>query len=99
MKKIVITHPTLGIYIGTNIYRYHFWTKRDRLDIDAVVAFDTIEQAQNHAKLNHEAFPENIEFKSVEADCGDGKFASIAACIKAGLDGWLESISAVGSMQ
>lgn len=96
MKAYVITHPVLGIFYGVYL-GIPLWTKIDNVNIKVVPTFESITDAI-HATLKWKFGPDSdISFPIVEADCHNGTRASIASCIKAGLDGWLENLEIEGS--
>ena len=88
---VVIVHPEWGIYLGTCL-GLGFWSKMDPAGQDAAVTFPSEEDANRHMDSWDEPLVERprLEFHVVEPDKlqYSGKYASVAACRRAGLDGW-----------
>lgn len=84
----VIQDPELGIYIGSCM-GLGFWTKVDPIGQPSVVTFGSIQDAEDYMQTWECGRPENITFHEVEPD--DGVYASIQACVNAGLEGWLDN--------
>ena len=93
-KGFVLVHPENGIYLG-NCMGLGFWSKLDPAGQECAVAFETPEKAREHAaswdssRVDHQAYLESLKCVEVEIDSPDGEpYASVDACIKAGLDAW-----------
>ena len=91
---IVITSPEMGIYLG-NCMGMGFWSKLDAVDQPSAVTFVSKEDAIDFMKTWDSGIPEGVDFKEVVSD--DGQFASIAACVAAGLEPWLITDSPVAN--
>lgn len=89
--SILMIHPDWGVYLGAAM-GFGFWSKLDPVGQDAAVAFDNEAQAREHIASwdNADADPEytRITFLQVVAD--KGEWASIRACVVAGVDPWLD---------
>jgi hypothetical protein len=85
--SVVINHPKLGIYIGSCM-GFGFWSKRDPCGQDCAVVFDSVVMAQSIVRSwdDHSMLPE-LSYVEVTPDI-DNQWASITACVKAGLDAW-----------
>lgn len=90
-KAYVITHSEYGIFLGTFSGR-PLWTKTDHINLDTVCAFESITEAIEQTFPWTIGIPGDLDYALVEADRFGGKRASIAACIKAGLDGWVDGL-------
>lgn len=84
---VVIVSPEDGIYIGSCL-GMGFWTKIDPVGQPSVVTFGSIPEAEGHMATWECGRPENISFHEVIPDAG--VYASIQACVHAGLPGWLD---------
>lgn len=83
-QGVVIVHPKWGIYIG-NLFGLGFWSKLDPVGQPGAVVFPGEQAARAHmASWEHQ--PSGCTFVPVRPN-NDG-YASIAACVAAGLDGW-----------
>lgn len=90
----VLVHPDDGVYLGS-LMGLGFWSKLDPAGQECAVAFETPEKAREHAaswdssREDHQAYLESLKCVEVEIDSPDGEpYASVDACIKAGLDAW-----------
>lgn len=84
---VVIVSPIDGIYIG-NCMGLGFWTKIDPVGQPAVVTFSSVAEAEEHMSTWECGRPDGISFHEVVPD--DGVYASIQACVHAGLEGWID---------
>lgn len=84
--SVVITHPELGIYLGSAM-GLGFWSKLDPVGQQAAVTFDSPEQAAAHVLVMDGALLVGWSTHPVTPD--DKNYASIAACVAAGLEGWV----------
>lgn len=85
MKAFVITHPEMGVYLG-NFLGLGFWSKLDPVGQPAAVTFATEAMAEDHMALWDCGRPQGAKLIPVWADLHN--FASIDACVAAGLEGW-----------
>ncbi len=84
MSKRVLYHPEFGVYLGSCL-GFGFWSKCDPVGQPCAVLFDSESEADKFIRSwNHPI--ENWITVPVEDDM-DG-YASIAACVKAGLPEW-----------
>lgn len=91
MKKFVITHAEMGIYLG-NYMGLGFWTLMDSADQPMAVVFDNKKDAYEHIRSWDERNnPYNYNLVSIEAS---GRYASIPALIDAGLKSLLGNMIA-----
>jgi hypothetical protein len=87
----VIYSPELGVYLG-NCLGLGFWSKLDPVGQPCAVTFPTIYEAQRHA-ASWDTPVKDMQFIPVQADdvskrLGQPDYASIAACVAAGLPAW-----------
>lgn len=85
--SFVITHPEMGIYLG-NCMGLGFWTKLDPAGQEAAAVFPTREEAESFMATWDDGKPAGVTLHPVIPDRGNGTFASIDACVAAGLEGW-----------
>lgn len=111
MKKIVIAHPDMGVFLGA-MWGLGFWSNLDPVGQSAACAFDDEKAAREFvAKWGVPVIAE-LTFHEVDAyEVRPGQWgASIDACVKAGLPRWEtgftdhgpslhEGTSCVGPMQ
>lgn len=90
MKRLVIVHPEMGIYLG-NFMGLGFWSKLDPVGQPSAITFATESEAKEHMEEALGVPLPTFAYHEVEADeyVRHGLwFASITACVKAGLPGW-----------
>jgi len=92
--RYVITHPEWGIYLG-ECMGLGFWSKLDSCGQPAAVTFETMSDAEVVMSSWDSGRPAEAGTAPVVAD--DGEYASIAACVRAGLDGWLDQYTPVAN--
>lgn len=83
---VVIYVEERGIYLG-NCFGLGFWTKLDPVGQLGAVTFPDAETAETHMAEWGEGRPDGVKFVEVVSD-EDG-YAPMAACVRAGLPGWL----------
>lgn len=97
MKKIAITHPEYGIFVG-RLHGLGFWSKVDSVGQDRVIVFDTVDDAKEF--LQEFEMPVALEtFDFPEVEVLDEWYADIAELRAAGLGellGKLETGETVG---
>lgn len=81
----VIADPEMGIYLGSWI-GMGFWSKLDPVGQPSAITFDTPDEAEAYMATWDGGRPENATLVHVEAD--EGQYASIRACVEAGLEPW-----------
>lgn len=91
-ERYVITHPEMGIYLGQWI-GLGFWSKLDPVGQPAAITFASIAEAEEFMASWDNGRPADASTAAVIAD--DGEFATIAACVRAGLEGWLDECTPV----
>lgn len=84
-RRFVLVSPEMGIYLG-NCLGLGFWSKLDPVGQPSAVTFESDADAIGHAQSWDGGVPEGLTSREVEAD--DGIYASVAACVAAGLEGW-----------
>jgi len=84
----VISHPEHGIYLG-NCMGLGFWSKIDPVGQPSAVTFPTQSEAEEHMSKWDDGRPLDVTLHEVTPDNGD--YASISACVAAGLDGWIDA--------
>ena len=87
MNEFVITHPEMGIYLGSAM-GLGFWSKLDPVGQPSAVTFASIDEAKEHMANWDGGTPEGVTFAPVIPD-SEG-YASVSACVQAGLEGWLD---------
>lgn len=90
----VITHPEIGIYLGSCL-GMGFWSKLDPVGQPCAITFQTEKQAEDHMSMWDDGKPEGIRLHLVIPDSGE--YASIAACVAAGLEGWIDEVTPVAN--
>lgn len=93
-SAFVITHPEWGIYLGMCM-GLGFWSKMDPVGQSAACTFESIEQAREFMATWDNGEPAGVSFAPVVPD--DGTFATIAACVAAGLEGWVDEYTPVAN--
>lgn len=88
----VITHPENGIYLGCCL-GMGFWSKIDPVGQPSAVTFPSVNEAEEHMASWDNGKPDGVTLHSVAPD--NGNYASIAACVAAGLEGWIDEITPV----
>ena len=88
----VITHPEMGIYLGSAM-GMAFWSKLDPVGQPAACTFESQDEAEAFMASWDGGRPEGVGFAPVTPD--DGPYASIAACVAAGLEGWIDEYTPV----
>lgn len=93
---VVIVHPEMGIYLGL-CFGLGFWSKLDPVGQTSAVCFDDEPQAREHIATWEEQ-PEGVTFVAVRPDeiSGRARYASVHACIAAGLEAWDPSVPSEG---
>lgn len=92
--SIVITHPEHGILLGTCLGMC-FWSKVDPVGQPSAVTFDDEKQAKEFMATWDDGVPAHIAFHAVVPD--DGVYVTIAGCVAAGLEGWIDEITPVAN--
>lgn len=93
--RLVLVHPEWGIYLGSAM-GFGFWSKVDPVGQDAAVTFPDAETAERVMASWGGGRPEGVTPYLVVPDQAstDGfgdpglTYASVAACVAAGLEGW-----------
>lgn len=88
--SVVIVHPEFGIYLGSCM-GLGFWSKLDSAGQDAAVTFPSQQDAEQFMGTWDEGAPQGCQFISVIPD--QGGYASVTACVAAGLDAWSVEVS------
>ncbi|MBY0466254.1 MAG: hypothetical protein K2W33_15055 [Burkholderiales bacterium] len=101
-SRVVIVHPEMGIYLGSCM-GMGFWSKLDPVGQPSAVTFANPEEAQAHMQGWDCGPQEGASCHAVIADQIDGQgpyaahFASIQACVQAGLEGWTDAFTPVAN--
>lgn len=85
----------LGVFIGTCM-GLAFWSKLDPVGQHVAATFESPESGRAFMSEWNDGEPAGIRFVQVDADV-DGTHASIAACVRAGLPGWIDEITPVAN--
>ena len=88
--SVVIYQKEMGVYLGSCM-GMGFWSKLDAVDQSHACTFHDAEEARRFME-SWETRPADVEFVEVVPD--EGTYASIAACVRAGLPAWLAPESA-----
>lgn len=92
--SVVIYHPTDGIYLGSCL-GMGFWSSLDPVGQPSAVTFPSEAAAEQHMAEWECGRPQGISFVPVEADAAG--YASIAACVAAGLPAWMDDQTPVAN--
>lgn len=88
VKAVVIQHDEFGVYLG-NCLGLGFWSKLDPAGQPSAVTFTDEAEAKAHMESWEGGIPKGvITYPVVEADQQNGRYASLDACVRAGLAGW-----------
>lgn len=90
-EAYVIAHPEQGVYLGSAM-GLGFWSKLDPVGQDAAVVFKSPRQALDFMQTWEAGAPDGVQLVAVSPD-QDG-YASIDACVDAGLPAWSASADA-----
>lgn len=90
----VIKHPEWGIYLG-GFLGLGFWSKLDPVGQPGAVTFPDEQEAKAHMETWDGGPPAGVSFPVVVPD--DGQYVSIAGCVAAGLEGWLDEVTPTGN--
>lgn len=86
MAKLIF-HPEDGIFLGSCL-GLGFWSRLDPVGQDCAVTFETEGQAREHL-AGSSLTPEHLaQLRYVEVKPDMGVYASIDACVAAGLPAW-----------
>jgi hypothetical protein len=85
----VINDPEMGVYLGSFI-GLGFWSKLDPAGQPSAITFPSESEAEAFMATWESGRPTEACLVPVQPD-EDG-YASIAACVRAGLDGWLDEL-------
>lgn len=85
--SVVICHPEMGVFLGLGL-GLAFWSKLDPVGQDHAPAFDNEAQAEEFMASWDNGRPQGATLVAVVPDA-DG-YASVAACVAAGLPGWID---------
>ncbi len=98
MKRYVLTHPQMGIYLGSAM-GLGFWSKWDTVGQDCAVTFASPEEINRVVETWDDPTPGRegravaVEVarqgeRDFEQKVGDHWYATIAECVAAGLEAW-----------
>lgn len=85
---VVIYTEEEGVYIG-HAMGFGFWSNLDPADQPAATTFADEKEAEEHMATWECGRPDGVMLVPVEAD--ENGYASIEACVRAGLPGWITS--------
>lgn len=91
--SVLIVHPELGVYIGSAM-GMGFWSKLDPVGQPVAVTFPSEADARAFTESWGDVL-HGLSFLPVVPDMGE--YASIAACIAAGAEGWIDDIMPVAN--
>lgn len=84
-QGFVIVSSAMGIYLGSCL-GLGFWSKLDPAGQGSAVTFESVSEAEDYMKSWDGGRPDGVSFKPVFPD--EGIYASIRACVAAGLGAW-----------
>lgn len=99
-KVVVIVEKDLGIYLGS-FWGMGFWSKLDPVGQPSATCFENKEEAMKHiASWGPSDVKRDYTFHEVELTerHGQALYASIASCVKAGLEGWVDTETPVANV-
>ncbi|HDR9103577.1 TPA: hypothetical protein QDB04_000297 [Burkholderia vietnamiensis] len=91
---VVIYDDANGVYLGSAM-GLGFWSKLDPVGQPAAVTFSDEEEENAHMATWENGRPDGVRCVQVEAD--QAGYASVAACMRAGLPEWLHDESPVAN--
>jgi len=91
---VVIYHDIDGIFLGSAM-GLGFWSKIDPVGQDAAVTFPNEADAKAYMEQWTEGQPEGVKLVDVVVD--DRGYASMAACVLAGLPAWMDECTTVAN--
>jgi len=83
--RFVLTHPEMGVYLGSGL-GLGFWSKLDPCGQSAAITFENRVQADYVMTSWNHGRPDGVVIWPVMPD--QGAYASVAACVTAGLEAW-----------
>lgn len=87
-RAVVIQHDQMGIYLG-HCLGLSFWSKLNAAGQISAVVFPNAADAKAHMEGWDGGVPAGaITYPEVEADLLNGRYASLDACVRAGLPEW-----------
>ena|SRR5215469_5856589 len=94
--SFVVVHPEHGVFLGVGM-GMAFWSKLDSVGQDCATAFLTEDEARSFIRNVLPDLCAEVTFVPVVADRKG--YASVSACVQAGLPGWLhEAISCANTL-
>ena len=99
MKAVVIVEKELGIYLG-GFWGLGFWSKLDPIGQPSATCFKDNADALDHiASWEPSEVKRDYTFHEVEVTerAGEAIYASIASCVQAGLEGWIDAVTPVAN--
>jgi len=91
---VVIYSEENGVYLGSAM-GMGFWSKLDPVGQPAAATFEDEAEAETHMASWDSGRPDGVRLVKVDAD--QGTYASIAACVRAGLPGWVDEQTPVAN--
>lgn len=92
--SVVIYHEKDGIYLGSAM-GFGFWSKIDPVGQPSAVTFPDQATAEAYMGTWDGEHPQDVQFIEVATD-RDG-YASVEACVQAGLPGWIDELMPVAN--
>jgi len=89
-STLAITHPEWGIFLG-HCLGLAFWSKLEPVGQPAAATFPSVEVAEQFMASWSGGRPPGATLVPVIPDMGT--YASVAACVAAGLDGWIDDLT------
>jgi hypothetical protein len=102
-NRFILCHPEHGVYLGSCM-GLGFWSKLDPAGQDCAPTFETQDLAMEYvdswdlagmSKEERKTFISSMTCVAVDADIDNGTWASMSACIKAGMEPWADLESMV----
>jgi len=88
-QRVVIAHPSNGVYLGSAL-GLGFWSQLDPAGQDSAVTFESVEDAESYMATWDSGRPEGVYCVPIMPD--KGNYASMAACVAAGLQSWGDAL-------
>jgi hypothetical protein len=86
-RRLVVYSEENGVYLGSAL-GFGFWSKLDPVGQPCAITFASEEEAQQFVNLCCPWMPVRLVPVDIDDSCGDTRYASIAACVMAGLPEW-----------
>lgn len=99
MKRILITHKSLGVYIGcfdSSFGPIFCWSKLNRMNQDHAVTFVDIETARFYVNSYMTELSGHVQFNQIEIE--HVTHATMDECARAGFDRWVTTHTSIAGL-